>query len=101
MWIALARALLRKPEILILDEATSALDSESEYSIQSAIEGLSKKMAILVVAHRLSTISNANNIYVMKSGKIIEEGSFSSLSSVKGSYFNKLLKLQNSKNNSS
>jgi len=95
--IALARALLRRPEVLILDEATSALDSESELAIQSAIEGLSNNMAVLIVAHRLSTISNASNIYVMKSGNIIEQGSFSSLSSVKDSYFNKMLKLQNSK----
>lgn len=96
--IALARALLRKPDILILDEATSALDSESELAIQHAVEHLSKNMAILIVAHRLSTISMANNIYVMQSGKIIEQGSFSNLSSVKNGYFNKMLKLQSSNN---
>jgi ABC-type multidrug transport system fused ATPase/permease subunit len=96
--IALARALLRNPDILILDEATSALDSESESAIQNAVERLSKNMAILVVAHRLSTISNANNIYVMKSGKIIEQGSFLDLSTDKFGYFNSMLKLQSSKN---
>ncbi len=74
--IALARALLRKPELLILDEATSALDTESEALIQQSIEELVHSMTILVVAHRLSTIRKANQVYVMQNGNIIEEGSF-------------------------
>ncbi len=84
--IALARALLREPELLILDEATSALDLESEVAIQDSIERLSKKMAILIVAHRLSTIAQADNVYVMQSGKIAEEGSFNNLSLKKEGY---------------
>ena len=96
--IALARALLREPDLLILDEATSALDSESEVSIQYSIEKLSKKMAILIVAHRLSTISKADNIYVMQSGKIVEEGSFNNLSHKRRGYLHNMLKLQNAKN---
>lgn len=95
--IALARALLRKPALLILDEATSSLDTESEIAIQSSLEMLSNNMAVLVIAHRLSTISKSNNVYVMHSGKIIEDGPFSVLSNNSGSYLYNLLKIQNSK----
>lgn len=95
--IALARALLRKPDLLILDEATSALDTESEIMIQNSIEELSHNVTILVVAHRLSTISKADKIYVMKMGRIIEEGSFSELSGKKDSIFLNMLKTQNLK----
>ena len=77
--IALARALLRKPELLILDEATSALDNESERLIKESIEGLSKNTTILIVAHRLSTIKNADQVYVMKNGRIIENGLYAEL----------------------
>ena len=79
--IALARALLRKPELLILDEATSALDDESERLIKESIEGLSKNTTILIVAHRLSTIKNADQVYIMQNGRIIESGSYRELSS--------------------
>ena len=78
--IALARALLRKPELLILDEATSALDSESERLIQQSIERVAQNATILVVAHRLSTIAKADQVYVLSHGRVIEEGSFSALS---------------------
>jgi len=79
--IALARALLRKPELLILDEATSALDSESEKLIKKSIEDLPTDTTILIVAHRLSTINNADRVCVLDSGKIIESGSYSELNS--------------------
>jgi len=92
--IALARALLRKPELLILDEATSALDSESENSIQKSIDRVSKSTTILVVAHRLSTISNADKVYVLKNGVIIEEGSYKYLSNIEDGALNKMLKTQ-------
>ena len=95
--IALARALLRRPELLILDEATSSLDTESEIAIQTSIENLSRKMAILVVAHRLSTISNADKVYILQSGKIVEEGSFANLRNDSGSYLFNLLKIQSAK----
>jgi|LGVE01.1.fsa_nt_gb ATP-binding cassette subfamily C protein len=72
--IVLARALLRKPEILILDEATSALDNESEFKIKKAVDALSEELTVIVVAHRLSTIQNANKIIVIDHGKIVEEG---------------------------
>jgi ABC-type multidrug transport system fused ATPase/permease subunit len=74
--IALARAILRKPDLLILDEATSSLDNESEKLIKESIEGLSKSTTILIVAHRLSTIRNADQVYVLKNGRIIESGSY-------------------------
>ena len=78
--IALARALLRKPELLILDEATSALDSESERLIQQSIVQVAHDTTILIVAHRLSTIAKADQVYVIRQGEIVEEGSFSMLS---------------------
>lgn len=94
--IALARALLRKPELLILDEATSALDSESERLIQQSIEEVAKDTTILVVAHRLSTIAKANQVYVLNNGYVVEEGSFQILSKTDGSILNGMLAVQQS-----
>jgi ATP-binding cassette subfamily C protein len=74
--LALARALLREPTLLILDEATSALDSENERRIQKAIEGLHGRMTILVITHRLSTIRRADVIYVLERGRLVESGSW-------------------------
>lgn len=93
--IALARALVRKPELLILDEATSALDSESERLIQQSIGQVADDTTILVVAHRLSTIIRADYIYVLDSGKVIDEGSYTQLASRDGT-FQKMLDLQSS-----
>lgn len=77
--IALARAVLRKPQLLILDEATSALDTYSERLIQQAIENIAKETTVIVVAHRLSTIVNADYIYVLKDGHVVEEGAYQEL----------------------
>jgi ATP-binding cassette subfamily B protein len=77
--IALARAMLRKPELLILDEATSALDSRSELLIKNAIKNITHKTTLVVIAHRLSTIVNADSIYVLQNGRIIEQGSYRNL----------------------
>ncbi len=77
--ISIARAILKNPKILILDEATSQLDSESEQLVQKALDNLMRGKTVLVVAHRLSTIKNANKILVIKEGKIIAEGSHSEL----------------------
>ena len=77
--LSLARALLREPQVLILDEATSALDSENEKRIQAAIDGLHEQITIVVITHRLSTIKNADQIYVIEDGRVRECGTWSSL----------------------
>lgn len=92
--IALARALLRKPELVILDEATSSLDSESERLIQQSIEQVARDTTILIVAHRLSTIARADQVYVLRQGLIVEEGPFSVLSAKFGSVLNIMLRSQ-------
>lgn len=84
--IAIARAVLKNPEVLILDEATSALDTESEMLVQEAIENLMKGRTSLVIAHRLSTIKHADNILVVSQGKIVEQGNHDSLISQDGHY---------------
>ncbi len=87
--IALARTLARKPEILILDEATSSLDSDSEAMIQNSIKGLKGKIALIVIAHRLSTVQHADKLYAINNGEIIESGSPSDLLEDRNSYFSK------------
>jgi len=72
--IAIARAILKNPRILLLDEATSALDAESERVVQEALEQAMSKRTTVVVAHRLTTIRNADTIAVVHQGKIVEEG---------------------------
>ena len=84
--IAIARAILKNPCILILDEATSALDNESELLIQEALERLMQGRTSFIIAHRLSTIHNAERIIVMDKGKIIENGNHSQLMKEKGLY---------------
>lgn len=92
--IVLARAILRKPAILVLDEATSALDTESEGRIQEALERLRGKMTILVIAHRLSTIRNADQVIVLDQGEMIQQGGFQELKQDKEKVFHRLLKKQ-------
>lgn len=91
--IALARAILRKPDILILDEATSSLDTYSERLIQQAIEEIARETTVIIIAHRLSTIVKADYIYVFKNGRIVEEGRYSELARKKGE-FSKMMQLQ-------
>ncbi|TYJ06292.1 hypothetical protein E1A91_A12G223500v1 [Gossypium mustelinum] len=92
--VAIARAVLKNPEILLLDEATSALDVESERVVQQALDRLMRNRTTVMVAHRLSTIKNADQISVIQGGRIIEKGSHSSLIENKeGPYF-KLINLQ-------
>ena len=84
--IAIARALLKNPPILILDEATSSLDTESEKKVQTAIEALLKDRTALIIAHRLSTVQNANKIITIEKGKISEIGTHDELYSNDGLY---------------
>jgi len=77
--IALARALYKKPDVLILDEATSALDNKSEQAIQKALDDIKSELITFVVAHRLTTIENADEILVFKSGKIVDRGRYKEL----------------------
>ena len=86
--IALARAILREPEVLVLDEATSALDSESEQAVQEYIKQIHGKRTILVVAHRTSTIQGADRILVLQDGQIVEEGDWDSLLASAGVFAN-------------
>jgi len=84
--IAIARALLRDPPILILDEATSALDTESERLVQQAIERLMQERTVLVIAHRLATVRDADDIVVLDSGGIVQRGSHEELLRAGGLY---------------
>lgn len=85
--IAIARALLKKPAILVLDEATSSLDAESEYKITDILHNLKGKITIIIIAHRLSTIKQADQIIMMKQGKILETGSYDTLMELKKEFF--------------
>ena len=91
--LAIARALLKNPPILILDEATSALDTESEKKVQKAIETLMKDRTALVIAHRLSTVQNADKIVVIEQGRVVETGTHSELYE-KGGLYRRLYDIQ-------
>jgi subfamily B ATP-binding cassette protein MsbA len=85
--VAIARALLANPRLLILDEATSSLDSESEAYIQEGLATLMHGRTTFVIAHRLSTVRNANTILVLEDGRIVERGSHDALLAARGRYF--------------
>ena len=86
--IAIARALIRDPKVIILDEATSALDNASEFHVQKAMQELIKGRTTFIVAHRLSTIRDADRIVVMKRGRIAEVGTFDELIARQGEFYN-------------
>jgi subfamily B ATP-binding cassette protein MsbA len=84
--IAIARAILKDAPLLLLDEATSALDTESERAVQAALEALMKGRTTIVIAHRLSTVENADRIVVMSKGRIVETGTHAQLVAAGGTY---------------
>ncbi|CAD5126000.1 DgyrCDS14180 [Dimorphilus gyrociliatus] len=96
--IAIARALLKDPAILILDEATSALDTESERIVQEALDKAVKGRTVLVIAHRLTTIRNADIIHVLSKGEIVESGNYESLIKKRGVFW-ELMQRQNNDSN--
>ncbi|MCB0008851.1 MAG: ATP-binding cassette domain-containing protein, partial [Anaerolineales bacterium] len=91
--LSIARVFLKDPQILIFDEATSALDNASEKAVQASLEQLSRNRTTLVVAHRLSTIQNAQRIVVLAEGRIAEEGQHEDLIARDGPY-SQLYKMQ-------
>ncbi len=84
--LSIARAILKDPDLLILDEATSALDSESEHLVQEALTRIMKGKTCLVIAHRLSTVKNADQVIVIENGAIVQRGTHNSLTQVDGLY---------------
>lgn len=92
--IAIARAILKDPELIILDEATSALDSESEYLVQEAFGRLLRERSSIVIAHRLSTVMAADQILVLKEGRVIERGRHHTLAKQPGGLYAKLFTIQ-------
>jgi subfamily B ATP-binding cassette protein MsbA len=92
--IAFLRVYVSDPQILILDEATSSIDSASEILIQNATDKLTKNRTSLIIAHRLATVKKADNIIVMDSGNIIEQGSHKELINNIDGYYKKLYDVQ-------
>jgi ABC-type multidrug transport system fused ATPase/permease subunit len=92
--IAIARAILRNPNLLILDEATSSLDTESEQQVQAALSVLMKNRTSIIIAHRLSTIRHANQIIVLKAGSIAENGSHEELMSKENGIYRRMVEKQ-------
>lgn len=94
--IAIARAMVKQPKILLLDEATSALDSESERIVQMALEQVMVSRTTVVVAHRLTTIKNADLIAVIKNGVIVEQGKHDALINIKDGVYASLVAIHSS-----
>ena len=95
--MAIARALVRNPKILLLDEATSALDTESEGTVQAALDKAQSGRTTIVIAHRLSTIRNADMICAFKDGQIMERGTHAELMNIEGGIYQQLVYLQSRK----
>ena len=92
--VAIARAILKDPELIILDEATSALDSESEVLVQQGLEKLVSGRSSVIIAHRLSTVMNADQILVLKEGRVVERGCHEDLANQSGGLYAKLFEIQ-------
>lgn len=85
--IAIARAILKKPHVLLLDEATSALDAQSEKVVQESLDNIMKGKTAIVIAHRISTIRDSDEILVFNEGEIIERGNYEKLIEQKGIFY--------------
>ena len=92
--ISIARVFLKNPPILILDEATSALDNESEHIVSQSLERLAQGRTTVTIAHRLTTIQNADRILVLSGGRIVEEGSHQELLKKQGNYYQLYMSVQ-------
>jgi len=88
--VAIARTIIRQPKILLLDEATSALDEDSQKKVQGALEVAMSGRTSIIIAHRMSTIEKCDKIFVLESGKVIEEGGFEELKNKDGGFFSNL-----------
>jgi len=86
--VGIARTLLKDPPILLLDEATSALDSETEHEIQEALELAGEGRTVIMIAHRLSTVANADQIVFLEHGRVVETGNHDQLLKMRGRYSN-------------
>lgn len=93
--VSIARAILRNPKLLILDEATSAVDTETEKKIQEALDRLVKGRTVFAIAHRLSTLVNADRIFVIKDGEVVESGSHQNLMQIGKGLYKGLVDMQN------
>ncbi|MDB2549227.1 ABC transporter ATP-binding protein/permease [Porticoccaceae bacterium] len=92
--LVIAREMFREPRLLILDEATSALDSESEQAIERSINDLKGSVTVILIAHRLSTVRNVDQVYVFDKGSIVEQGDYQELKNRSNSKFSRLVELQ-------
>jgi ABC-type multidrug transport system fused ATPase/permease subunit len=89
-----ARELFKNPNLLILDEATSDLDTASEQHIQNSIDALKGEVTVVIIAHRLSTVKNADRVYVLDDGRVVEEGSYHELRMREDGQFREMVERQ-------
>ena len=85
--LMIARAIYKEPQYLMLDEATSSLDAENEHRITQNLEGKFHNRTMIIIAHRLSTVKNADNIVVLRKGRVVEQGTHGQLVSLRGYYY--------------
>lgn len=95
--ISIARAILKDAEIILLDEATASLDADNELEIRKSIDKLTEKKTVIVIAHRLNTIKDAEQIIVLNEGKIEEKGNHNELIQNKKRYYNMVKEMENAK----
>jgi ATP-binding cassette subfamily B protein len=92
--VSIARAVLHNPRILIMDEATSSVDTETEHKIQEALDRLVSGRTVFAIAHRLSTLTRASRLFVVKDGKIVEQGTHAELLAIEDGLYRKLQQMQ-------